>query len=612
MTVRQAIRTSLSLLNRRDRRLLGLSIVVQMATSVLDLAGVLLLGLVGALAVTVVQSQPPPSAVMGVADLLGLGGLDGQQLIAVFAGAAAIVLLTKSVVSSYLTRRVFIFLANRQALVSARLTKALLERPLTFLQQRSSQETAFALIQGAGYATIQVLGQTSIAVVEASLLILLSLALLLVDPVVTLSAVAFFAVVAFGLQRAMGGWASSLGTRAASADIASLDAVQEALTAYREVTVSHRRLLYVERIEGLRWQAAKVTADLTFVGMLPKYVLEAALVVGGFALAGILFATQTAVAAVGTLALFLAAGSRVMPSLLRLQGATLILRGAAGAAEPTFLLAQSLGNPTRDASERGRATAIAAAIDHGFPEFSASIELDSVSFTYPGASSPALSDISLRLEAGQSLALVGSSGAGKSTLADVILGVLMPDSGVVRVGGMAPSEAIEKYPGVIAYVPQEVVLANASIRENVALGLPLEIISDERVRDALARSHLEDYLTAHREGLETRIGEGGVKLSGGQRQRLGIARALYSGPKLLVLDEATSALDAETEAAINETIAALEGQVTTVIIAHRLSTVRHADLVVYLDGGEALGTGAFDEVRASVPALAYQAKLLGL
>jgi ABC-type multidrug transport system fused ATPase/permease subunit len=583
-----------------------------MATSLLDLVGVLLLGLVAALAVTVVQSQPPPAIVDTLAGFLGLGALTGQQLVLVFASAAAVVLLTKSVVSSYLTRRVLIFLANRQALVSARLSKELLSRPLTFLQRRSSQETAFALIQGAGAATIQILGHMVVAVTEIALLVVLAAALLLLDPLMTLGAVAFFALVAFILQKAMGGWASKLGSRLARADVASLNTIQEAVSAYREITVSDRRGLYVDRIGKLRWEAAKVAADTTFIGMFPKYMFEAALVVGGFALAGILFTTQDSVAAVGTLALFLAAGTRVMPSLLRLQGAALGLRSAAGVAGPTFELADELGNPIDPPDEEPDGELLKTALAAGHGDFSASISLRDASFTYPGSSTPALKGVTVELEPGQSLALVGKSGSGKSTLADLILGVLEPDSGSALIGGVPPSEAVHRWPGGIAYVPQEVLLANDTIRNNVALGLPENAIDDDLVWEALRRAHLSEYLTSMREGLDTHIGEGGLKLSGGQRQRLGVARALFTRPRLLVLDEATSALDAETEASITETIAELEGDVTTVIIAHRLSTVRHVDHMVYLDAGECLTQGKFSEIRATVPSLERQATLLGL
>lgn len=612
MTVREAIRRSLGLLSKRDQRLLGVSIVIQMATSFLDLVGVLLIGLVGALAVTTIQAEPPSPLIEGVASAIGLGNWTSGQLMAMLALCAATVLLIKSVTSSYLTRRVLRFLANRQALVSARLSKALLSRSLIFVQRRSSQETAFALIGGTAAATIGILGQVVIALTEVAVLVTLGVALILLSPWIAIGSIAFFAAVAFTLQRAAGGWAARAGRITSEAEIASLGAVQEALAAYREVIVSDRRAAYVNRIHDLRWQAAKVSADTLFIGLFPKYVFEAALVFGGLLLAGFLYSTQDPVTAVGTLALFLAASTRVMPSLLRLQGAVLGLRGAAGIAAPTFALADELGNPKETPDQAPDFTRMRDRLRRGNPDFNPDIRLTNIEFTYPGASHPALQDVSLVVQAGQSVALVGKSGAGKSTLVDVILGVIEPDEGEVSIGGVNSATAVSRWPGGIGYVPQDVVLANDTVRCNVALGLPPDAIDDDLVWEALSRSHLVDFLREQRDGLETMIGEDGVKLSGGQRQRLGIARALYTRPRLLVLDEATSALDAETELAIAQTISGLGGDVTSVVIAHRLSTVREVDLLVYLEGGRILASGSFDDVRDRVPALERQAKLMGL
>jgi ABC-type multidrug transport system fused ATPase/permease subunit len=612
VTVRTAIARALALLSPRDRRLLLLSMLAQVLTALMDLAGILLIGLIGALAVSLVQSQPPPAMVVQVTDQLGLDGLSGEAMVAVLAGLAAAVLLGKSIVSSILTRRVFQFLANRQALVSARLSEALLSQPLTFLQKRSSQETAFALITGAGAATIQILGQLTIAVTEIALLLTVSSALLLINPGVAIGAVLFFSIVAVLLQRAMGRWASRVGAIQARAEIASLNAVQEAISAYREIFVADRRGMYVERIQRRRWEAARVASDIQFLGMLPKYMFEAALVVGGFLLAGYLFATDDAVMAVGTLALFIAAASRVMPSLLRLQVATLGLRTASGTASPTFDLAEELGSPTETRDVGLDGSILHERILRGYSDLEPTIHLNNVSFTYPGTANPALHGVSLDVSVGMTVALVGPSGAGKSTLADVILGILVPSQGEVLIGGETPAEAIRRWPGGVAYVPQSVSLSNDSVRANVALGLPDAEIDDELVWRSLEQAHLAETIRNSRDGLRTVIGESGVRLSGGQRQRLGIARALYTRPRVVVFDEATSALDAETEAAISETLSGLEGTVTTVVVAHRLSTVRHAQLLVYLDHGVVAAAGTFDELVKAHPAFARQAALMGL
>jgi ABC-type multidrug transport system fused ATPase/permease subunit len=402
-----------------------------------------------------------------------------------------------------------------------------------------------------------------------------------------------------------------------NAEIQSIEAVQEALRTYREVTVSNRRPLYARRFQDLRWQAASVQSDLSFMGMLPKYIFEAGLVVGGGLLAVSQLILKDATGAVATIAIFLVAGARVVPSILRLQGALLTVKSASGAAKPTLdldaELRESIENPEETSLEVPLDNeALREMLNQNHDGFDPVVRISGVSVTFPGSGKPALVDVSLNTTAGKSLALVGPTGAGKSTLADVILGVLVPDVGSVSVSGMTPSEAVSRWPGAIGYVPQEVAMANGSIRQNVALGLPEGAIDDDRVWEALDRAHLSEYLRSSREGLETRIGEHGIKLSGGQRQRLGMARALYTRPKLLVMDEATSALDAETEQAIVDTLMGLEGSVTTITIAHRLATIRHCDEVLYLDSGFVRARGKFEEVRSQVPNFDRQAELMGL
>jgi ABC-type multidrug transport system fused ATPase/permease subunit len=177
---------------------------------------------------------------------------------------------------------------------------------------------------------------------------------------------------------------------------------------------------------------------------------------------------------------------------------------------------------------------------------------------------------------------------------------------------LPPLAAISRWPGAVSYVPQDVVICAGTIRENVAMGYPLESATDELVMSALKVSHLDTFVASLPDGVDTQVGERGTKLSGGQRQRLGIARAMFTRPHLLVLDEATSSLDGETEASISEAIHTLRGSTTVVMIAHRLSTVRDADIVVYLTDGAVVATGTFEKVRNAVPNFDHQAKLMGL
>jgi ABC-type multidrug transport system fused ATPase/permease subunit len=308
---------------------------------------------------------------------------------------------------------------------------------------------------------------------------------------------------------------------------------------------------------------------------------------------------------VATLSVFLAAGSRIAPAVLRVQQGSVTIRGNLGIAAPTLDLIEFLGDA--DQIEN-----VDDSVDIRHDGFEGKIEVRDVSLTYPTKEIPAISNISLDIPAGKSVAFVGTSGAGKTTIIDVILGVLNPDKGTVKISGKPPLETFAKWPGAVSYVPQDVVISNGTIRENVALGFPIAVATDELVIDALRVAQLDDFVANLPNGLDTPVGERGAKISGGQRQRLGIARAMFTKPLLLVLDEATSSLDGETEANITDAINALRGSTTVVIIAHRLSTIRDADIVVYLADGKVTAVGTFEEVRASVPDFDKQAKLMGL
>lgn len=613
----EPVSDSLALLTKSDRRKLGLVTGIQMLSSLLDAAGVALFGIVAAMATSAVSGTPLPSLVTNI-----IGGasqtsdelLNSSIRLSIIAG---LLLISKSVVNVLLTRRVLRFLAYRQAIVSGQLASTLLARPLIQVQREQSQKTAFSLTIGVNAAMLGVLGAAVTVCSELSLLGVLALGLLLVDPVVAIFAVAFFAGIAFILQRIMSKRAYRLGSTSSEAEVASTALVQESVSTYREVLVTNRRNLYVEQFQALRWTAAQVQADLSLMTLVPKYVFEVALIVGAGLLAWSQFLLKDASAAMATIVVFLAAGSRVVPSMLRLQGATLGIRASSGTAKPTIELHRELATDTGDelAADAYAVVGIdelTRRIREGYPDFDASIEVRKINFAYEVGGEQSLCDISLQVSAGSSVAFVGPTGAGKSTLADAVLGVVQPTSGSVLIGGFPPLEAVSKWPGALAYVPQAVSIAAGSIRQNVALGLPRHAVDDDRVWEALRTARLDDFLVNAREGLDTIVGESGVRLSGGQRQRLGIARALYTRPRLMVLDEATSALDAETERAIVDTLQELEGEVTIVTVAHRLATVRHCDLVVYLEHGSVVARGTFDEVIAAVPNFAQQAHLLGL
>ena len=614
-----AIKKSMALLPRARRRLFVLAAGVQVSLGLLDLLGIALVGILATIAVSGTGLASIPSGVQSLLDAFGLGELSVSQLSVLVAGVTVALLITKTALSAWMQRRIFRFLANRQAEVSSMLAREFLSRPLLDVQRWTTSEAIYALGSGVGAAVVVVLGSAVTIAAEIFLFFIVGVTLLAYDLFLTLIALLLFAVIILTMNRFLTRWGARNAQVMTDSSIQTLSAVSEALETYRETTVLHRRDLYAARYEQLVGRYAVATANQSYLMEIPKYVLEATLYLAVLLMAIVQFLTKDLGAAVATVAVFLAAGSRVVPALLRLQGAYISIRNASVTALPTYYLADFLrSRADREGRRLGSrrsaesATVIRQRIASGHGDFIPSVEVSGASVTYLDAVDPALDAVSMSVAPGTSVALVGSTGAGKSTLTDIILGVLEPDGGSVLISGVHPRTAIERWPGAISYVPQQVALVFGSVRDNVALGLPREAIDDDLVWEALERARVADFLRDSREGLDTMIGERGVRLSGGQRQRLGIARALYTRPLLLVLDEATSALDAETEQAIVSTLNDLEGEVTTITVAHRLATVRRADQLLYLRDGQIEARGTFEVVRSAVPDFDRQASLLGL
>jgi ABC-type multidrug transport system fused ATPase/permease subunit len=317
------------------------------------------------------------------------------------------------------------------------------------------------------------------------------------------------------------------------------------------------------------------------------------------------FALFDASQAISTLAVFIAAGSRIAPAILRLQQYALQIKSSLGSSKTTLDLLQTLSSGIESQN-------LSKELSLHHRGFEPIVQLRDVSFSYEESNLRILNQISFEIKQGEFVAIVGPSGSGKTSLADLILGVLDPTAGSVKVSGESPKDAISQWPGAISYVPQEVFILKGSILENVSIGYPTPNSQDLNVQEAIQLSQLGRYIDDLPEGVQTLLLERGTNLSGGQRQRIGIARALYTRPQLLILDEATSALDGQTERDFSEALNELKGKRTVIAIAHRLSTVIAADKVIYLAEGRVQAMGSFEEVRLLVPDFDEQAKLMGL
>lgn len=595
---------ALALLPQRSRRKLFLLAGVQLLLGLIDLISIGLVGLIGTLAVSGVQSTHPTGLVGEAVSLLHIANLEAQQQVAVLGLAAGFMFIGRTAASIVLIRRALHFLAARGAELSASMGARVLAQPLWFVQARTTQELLYAVTSGANALVLGVLGTLVALLADASMLIAVAILMLIASPLVALGAGVLLAGLVKAMHASTVGRAERLGSESAELDVASREMFAEALATYRDMHVRGSRALYSERFAAYRRRAAFVSAENAFIPNVSKYIMEAAVVIGALVVAGLEFAVADAQAAVGTLAMFLAAGMRLAPAIMRLQQGAISLQNQTGLAKRALELTSELEDDLRT-TPKAHFTA-----DHG--DFVPEVRIVDATFRYRNSQVDALYNLSLDVRSGELVALVGPSGAGKSTLTDLMLGVSQPDHGEVWISGTASDEALQRWPGAIAYVPQDTWITPGTIRQNIALGFDDAEVPDEAIWRSLRLAHLDEFVRALPDGLETPAGERGARLSGGQRQRLGIARALVTNPRLLVLDEATSALDTETEHLFSESMRQIRGHATLVVVAHRLSTVRDADRVVYLDHGLAVAQGSFDEVRAQVPQFERQVQLSGL
>jgi ATP-binding cassette subfamily C protein len=371
----------------------------------------------------------------------------------------------------------------------------------------------------------------------------------------------------------------------------------------RELHLSQLTDKVIAKFFGLRTELARIKAVTSFLPNINKFVFEIIILLCGVLIAAAQYLRGTPENTLVALSIFLAAASRAVPSLLRVQSGFLAAKQNLGASHPTITLLSSLKEMNfqelKDAPSRG--------------QFIPTIELRDLTFTYPNQTQPTLKSINLKISKGEKIGIVGSTGAGKSTFADLLLGILEPQSGYAKISHVSAPLAPKIWPGKIAYVPQDVVIIDGSVLENITLGHFSNSEKDiEKIWAILAHVQLKNDIEKLELGIETLVGERGAHLSGGQKQRLGIARALYSEPEILILDEATSALDSVTESVLSENLFSRKGTLTLVVIAHRLSTIRHADKIILISDSRISAEGNFEELRANNLEFRNLAELSGL
>ncbi len=508
--------------------------------------------------------------------------LSKTELIQLAAGAIFFVYLTKNIflgVSTWIQRG---FLTKISARLSARMLEIYMRQPYSYhLRQNSS-----VLIRNTQDSAMVVAGgiEPSLTVLSDGLIaVSLFFVLVVVEPLGTLSAIALFLSATFLFQRFTNSRLQSWGKLRQLQKGKIIQTVQQSLGAVKDVQVLGREQTFID----IHREQQEVDTDLLRrIGMtqaLPRLWLEIVAMGSMASLVVImLWVGKDVNEIVPVVGLFALSAFRVLPSVNKIVNGLQTLRVSRSTIETIH---HDLRLSTREKSER---------FDSEFQFVSLSTE--NLCFRYNMTEVDVLNDVNISVRRGEAVGFVGQSGSGKSTLIDILLGLLDPKTGSVSINSRSISEVKRQWQRIVGYIPQTIFLMDDSLRRNIALGTPDSEIDEDAVSEALKSAQLEDFVASLPEGLDTVVGERGVRLSGGQRQRIGIARALYHRPTVLVLDEATSSLDTETEKGVMQAVQALQGDKTVIIVAHRLSTVEYCDRLYRLDAGRIVDEGTFDEV----------------
>ncbi len=594
------VRYLLSFISRDHKKKLVVFALFQALTGLLDLIGIGLIGLIGSLALTgvVATSVPNPTVVKSI-DFLGLSGLELTSQVTILSLVAAICLIGRSVSAFYVSSRIFHFLGVEGALLSSKLANKILKKDISDIEARTRQDSVFILTSGSNKAALDVAGSIILALADISSLVLILTTLLILDALTALITFVLFGILGLALYKHLRDKATNLGRVNSQLFVSINNSILSTLENIRFIKTANLTEQRIFEFNQLRMSQSKALADLTVMPYISKYVFEVVLVLGAVFISAIQFLLHDAIQAIATLIVFLAAGGRLAPAALRLQQSSLLIKANISYTIPVLELYQESDQEVKES--RG--------VAHG-REFNGNAELVNVDYVYPGSSLSALKNINLKIPVNSFTAIVGPSGAGKSTLIDVLLGLNTPQKGSVLISGISPTIAFREWTGKVGYVPQRTNLLDGTIAENVVYGRKFD--TDDQIWKSLRIANLEELVKSLEFGIHTPVGELGSRLSAGQQQRLGIARALFSEPELLVMDEATSSLDATTEKELSQSLANLQSKVTLVVVAHRLSTVVKADKIVYMASGEILAEGKMEEVRLRIPEFEQQAQILGI